>query len=124
MAGYLAKRHTPDICLPATGMKMTDGPNLSILKVHGLELPMRQYTFDGPDGTLQVFQCHWEPGADKAGYANESSRINLIRGIWAGRGNKGQKVVEIVIVGSDNPQSAREALVRELEKLIKIGNPG
>lgn len=120
VAGYLAKRHTPDICLPATGLTMTAGPVLHILNVHNLELPMREYTFDSPDGALQVFQCHWEPGADKAAYAHESSRYNLIRGVWTGRGDKGQKVIEFVLSGYDNPASAREALVRELEKLIKI----
>lgn len=120
IAGYLAKRHTPDICLPATGLTMVAGPVLSFLKVHDLDLPVRAYTFDGPDGRLQVFQCHWEPGADEEAYAHESSRFNLLRGVWTGRGDKGQKVFEIVITGSDNAQSAKQELARELEKLIKV----
>jgi exosortase len=121
VAGYLAKRHTPDICLPATGLKMLSGPTLTMLNINNLVLPMRSYVFSGPDGLLQVFQCHWQPGEDNEAYAYESSRFNLVRSIWAGRGDKGQKVIEVVISGNNNPDSAREALVRELQKLIKVG---
>ncbi|HEY1662556.1 MAG TPA: exosortase/archaeosortase family protein [Verrucomicrobiae bacterium] len=120
VAGYLAKRHTPDICLPAMGLNMVSGPTLTMLNVHGLVLPMRGYVFAGPNGPLQVFQCHWQPGEDSKAYAYESSRFNLIRSIWAGRGDKGQKVIEIVITGYDNPDSAREAMVRELQQLIRV----
>lgn len=120
VAGYLAKRHTPDICLPATGYTMTAGPTLTMINVGNLKLPLRSYTFATPDGPLQVFQCHWEPGADDETYANESSRFNLIRGIWAGRGDKGQKVFEIVVTGYNNSEAAREAVVRQLQKLIRV----
>ena len=122
-AGYLAKRHTPEICLPATGLTLTSGPTLTMLKVHNLELPLRQYTFNSPDGPLQVFQCYWEPGMGKEAYVDGSSRLGLVRSVWTTRGNKGQKIVEIVITGYDDPKAAREALVRKFDKLIKITNP-
>lgn len=120
VAGYLAKRHTPDICLTAEGMALTSGPTLMMLNIHNLALPVRCYVFTSPNGPLQVFQCHWEPGIEKNSYANESSRFNLIRSIWAGRGDKGQKVIEIVISGCHDSDSAKEALARELQKLIQI----
>jgi exosortase len=121
VAGYLAKRHTPDICLPAIGLKMVSGPTLMMMNVDGIDLPMRYYLFSGPDGPMQVFQCHWEPGMSKDdAYANESSRLNLIRSVWTTRGNKGQKVIEIVITGCNDPEAAREALVQQLQKLIKV----
>lgn len=123
VAGYLAKRHTPDVCLPASGYQMISGPTLTILNIHNLQLPMRAYVFAGPDGPLQVFQCHWQPGETAESYANESSRYNLIRSIWAGRGNKGQKVIEIVITGDNNPANVQEALTRELQMLIKVESP-
>ncbi len=121
VAGYLAKRHTPDICLTAIGLKMVAGPKLYVMNVHGIDLPMRAYTFDTAAGPLQVFQCHWEAGLGRESFtANESSRLNLIRGIWAGRGNQGQKVLEIVITGYTDPDLARQALMRELDNLIKV----
>lgn len=120
LAGYLAKRHTPDVCLTATGLKMVSGPVLTVMDIHGIHLPMRYYVFDSVVGKLQVYQCHWDPGAGQQIYANESSRFNLIRGIWAGRGNKGQKVLEVIISGSNDPESVRDALVDQLNKLIAV----
>jgi exosortase len=121
VAGYLAKRHTPDICLTATGYKMLSGPELTVLNVNKVDLPMRHYVFAGDNGPLQVYQCHWESGMGKDTYtADESARFNLIRGIWAGRGNHGQKVLEVILSGYDNPKEAQEALLRELVRLIKV----
>ena len=45
VAGYLAKRHTPEICLTATGLKLLSGPKLTMMNVHGVELPIRSYEF-------------------------------------------------------------------------------
>jgi exosortase len=120
VAGYLAKRHTPDVCLPAAGLTMSGKPTLTVLDINNLKLPFRSYVFTGQGETLHVFQCHWEPGISDGNYAEESSRFNLVRGVWAGRGNKGQKVIEIIITGYKDSDAAREALVRELQKMVKI----
>jgi exosortase len=125
VAGYLAKRHTPEICLQATGLKMVSGPELTMMNVHGVELPVRSYVFETAGGPINVFHCRWEAGADESAYVqHESARFNLVRGIWAGRGNKGQTVLEIIITGVDDPAQARAALIRQLDKLIKVGKPG
>jgi exosortase len=121
VAGYLAKRHTPDICLTATGCKMISGPDLMVLNVNSVELPMRHYVFDSASGLLQVYQCHWEAGMGKGTYtADESARFNLILGVWAGRGNQGQKVLEVIVSGSENAESARQALIHQLDNLIQV----
>ena len=121
VAGYLAKRHTPDICITASGLKLLADPDLTVIKVNGVELPMRHYVFSSSSGPLQVYQCHWEAGLDQDSYtASESARFNLIRGVWAGRGNQGQKVLEIIITGYDDSELARQALVHQLDKLIKV----
>jgi exosortase len=121
VAGYLAKRHTPDICLTATGYKLTLGPELMVLNVNNIQLPMRHYVFDSASGPLQVYQCHWEAGMGKDTFtADESGRFNLIRGVWAGRGNQGQKSLEIIVAGYDNADRAREALIHQLNNLIVV----
>ncbi len=123
VAGYLAKRHTPEICMPAVGYKLRSGPELLLLKVHDVLLPMRCYIFESPGGPLDVYQCRWEAGAGKEAYvAQESTRFNLVRAIWAGRGNHGQKVLEIVVSGFADPEEAKQALSKQLEKLIKVDN--
>lgn len=121
VAGYLAKRHTPEICLTAEGLKMLSGPKLTMMNIHGVELPMRCYVFQTAQGVAQVFQCRWQAGAEENDYvAHESARYNLIRAVWAGRGDQGQKVLEFVISGMDDPQRAKHALIRELNQLIKV----
>jgi exosortase len=121
VAGYLAKRHTPEICLTATGVKLLSGPKLTMMNVHGVELPIRSYVFETEEGVIQVFHCRWEAGVGREAYVeHESARYNLVRAIWAGRGNKGQKVLEFIITGMDDPEQAKQALARQLEKLIKV----
>lgn len=121
VAGYLAKRHTPEICLPATGDRMLSGPELTMMHINGLDLPIRSYVFGTDNGPIQVFHCRWEAGASSSAYVeHESARVNLLRGIWNGRGNKGQKVLEVIISGANDPKETREAVVRELEKMITV----
>lgn len=125
VAGYLAKRHTPDICMPATGQTLRSGPELTILKVNDVELPMRSYVFESAGSLLYVYQCRWEAGEGRETYvAEESARYNLVRGIWAGRGTHGQKVLELIASGYSDSQSAKAALVRQLETLVKIQQTG
>jgi len=124
VAGYLAKRHTPEICLIATGLKMISGPELAMLSVHGINLPIRSYTFESEGRILYVFHCRWEAGADTSAYvAQESARYNLIRAIWTGRGNKGQRVLEFVVDNADDIQQAKRLLAQQLEKMIAIEKP-
>jgi exosortase len=121
VAGYLAKRHTPDICMSAAGQTLRSGPELMVLKVHDVELPMRSYLFETSNGPLYVYQCRWEAGEGAETYfAQESARFNLIRGIWAGRGVHGQKVLEIILSGCADSESARQTLLRQLDSLIKV----
>ena len=100
VAGYLAKRHTPEVCLPATGREMVSGPELTMMNIHGVALPVRSYVFGTESGAMYVFHCRWEAGVNEDAYvAQEGARFNLIRGIWAGRGKYGQKTLEIIVSG-------------------------
>jgi exosortase len=124
VAGYLAKRHTPEICLTATGWKMVAGPELTMMNINGVALPVRSYEFETAGDMLYVFHCRWEAGASANAYvAHESARFNLIRAIWAGRGNKGQKVLEVIISGCADARQAKAALARQLQTMIRVEKP-
>jgi exosortase len=124
VAGYLAKRHTPEICLPATGAKLLSGPQLTIMNINGVELPVRSYVFDTEGRPMYVFHCRWEAGVNADAYvAHDSARFNFVRAIWAGRGNKGQKVLEIIVSGYADSERAKAALLRQLQTMIKVEKP-
>jgi hypothetical protein len=124
VAGYLAKRHTPEICLPAAGLKMDSGPDLTIMNINGLALPVRSYVFESEGAAIYVFHCRWEAGVNENAYVtHESARFNLIRGIWAGRGKYGEKILEIIISGYSDAAQAKEAFARHLNSLIKVESP-
>jgi exosortase len=124
VAAYLAKRHTPEICLTSSGRKLRSGPELLALRINGVDLPMRQYVFETDRGLLHVFHSRWEPGTTIDDYvAREPGRYSYLRGIWAGRGNRGQKVLEFIGTGFQDAGQAKEALVRQLETLIRVESP-
>ena len=124
VAGYLAKRHTPEICLAATGQTQIEGPELMVTEINGITLPVRRYIFRTEAGRLTyVYHCRWEAGATPESYTlNESARFNLVRGIWAGRGNHGQKVVEVFVAGYDDKEAAKQAFIKELHDLVQVGD--
>ena len=96
-----------------------------MINVHGVDLPIRSYVFESDHGPIQVFHCRWEAGVESGDYVgHDSDRFNLVRGIWAGRGNKGQKVLEVIITGMNDPVQAKAALVRQLDKLVTVDSPG
>ena len=65
LAGNLARGHTPEICLPAAGLKMLSGPDLAVMHINDLALPVRCYVFESESGPLYVFHCRWEAGVNE-----------------------------------------------------------
>jgi hypothetical protein len=97
---------------------------LKIFNIKGAVLPIRSYVYKTESGPLHVFQCRWEAGAGAQDYVeNEGARFNLIRAIWAGRGNSGQKSFEFFVSGYSDARKAEAALVRQLEKLLVVEKP-
>jgi exosortase len=121
VAGYLAKRHTPEICMPAVGCNSFTGPILRLMKINGVTLPVRSYVFDTEGGPMYVFHCRWEAGVNEDAYVtHESARFNLVRGVWAGRGKFGQKILEVIITGCADSAAANAAFARRLPAMIKV----
>jgi hypothetical protein len=59
-SAQLAKGHTPDICMPATGRKLVRELGKQSVSVHGLDLSFRRYEFSAEGRPLFVFYCNWE----------------------------------------------------------------
>ena len=96
--GYLAKRHTRKFACRATGhAKCCPARNLSA-KIHGLDLPVRHYRFLPRWQFPARLPLSLGGGATPDSFVTqESARYNLIRAIWNGRGNQGQKIIEFII---------------------------
>ncbi len=121
VAGYLAKRHAPEACLPAASDNVLSSPKLKLIRINNLVLPMRCYEFRVKGTFVGVFQCRWEAGVRPEAYVQqETTRFNLIRGIWNGRGNKGQKVLEVAVTGYSNLDQAEVALENALHKMVQV----
>ncbi len=124
-AVYLAKSHTPEACVTATGRKMTSKADVQLIKVKGLALPARHYVFSDPSGPLHVLYCLSEdraPGQlfDAAGL----TYANRLAPVLAGRRHLGQRSVEIAVWGIPDDQEAEAALQSQLERLIRVGTEG
>lgn len=120
-AAYLAKRHTPDICLPAVGFQQQPGVSLWLQEINGIKLLFRHYRFRQAASTVHVFHCRWDPAASLASHvADESSRFNLLRSVWTGRGQAGQIVLEFAMWGLADSDAAEAALREILQTLIVL----
>jgi hypothetical protein len=103
---------------------MLSGPDLTMMKINGVTLPVRSYVFETENGLLYVFHCRWEAGVNEDAYVtHESARFNLIRGIWAGRGKQGQKILEIILSGYSDSDQAKAAFARHLQTMITVEKP-
>jgi len=123
-AGYLAKRHTPEICLPSAGLSLGSASELMLWDVHGLRLPFRKYVFTDGQQTVHVFHCRWEEGVRPEAYIVEGPTLySRIRGVWAGRGNLNQKVLELAVWGIDDAQEAEASALRQLDRLVQVAKP-
>jgi exosortase/archaeosortase family protein len=121
-SAQLAKSHTPDVCIPASGSKLVGDPDLHTVTVRGLQLPLKHYVFDEQGRPLHIFHCLWE---DRV-----STKSNNVREDWSvasrleaarvGKRHLGQQSLEIGVSGPRSSEQARAVLQRELERLIEV----
>ena len=124
VAPHLAKNHTPEICLTASGRKLISASPSRLIPVHGLPMPFRSYVVEQRGAPVHVFYCLWEdrvPGAtfgpDPLGFRSR------LRAALEGRRNLGQRSLEVVVWGLVDPAVAESALRRQLEKLLLLSEP-
>lgn len=122
VAAHLARGHTPELCLPASGKTVSSAPGLKWLEVHGLQLPFRTYRVRQSDFEFYVFYCLWEDRIDTQFLEMEDivSWRSRFANVWAGRRNLGQRSLEIALWGIDDPVEAEKALTAQLKRLIRV----
>jgi len=117
----LSKSHRPEICLPATGMKLTAALGLKRIEVDGLALPFQRYEFNDRGTPVFVFFSVWEEGTQAGLPANmrEDTRQRL-RAALKGSRNAGQRLLEIAVWGYPNQEEAERAVEKQLRTLISV----
>jgi exosortase len=122
-AARFVKVHRPDICLPASGRTMTSDNGIRMLEVKGVNLPVRSYRFDDHGRPLHVFYCYWDARSSyetvAAAESEDWSARGRVRAALQGRREIGAQMLEIVVWGYDDDNEAREALLRELNQVIR-----
>ena len=118
----LARAHGPEVCLPAGGAVMTTDLGARPMRINGVDLPMRAYTFRAREQVLYVFYCLWEQRPDTDGVQSVAEELNRERRLDAvkkGIRNAGQQALEVVIFDAAGPEQAEEKVRRFLEKSIQ-----
>jgi exosortase/archaeosortase family protein len=123
-AARFVKIHRPDICLPASGRVMERDNGLRMLNVNGVNLPVRSYRFDERGSPLHVFYCYWDA---RSSFQNVASAVSedwsfrgRIRAALQGRREIGAQILEIVVWGYEDDDEARDALTRELQRVVRV----
>ena len=120
-AGLFIKNHRPDICLPASGMKLQRGPQNKLMAVNGVNLPIRAYTFESGSTLLHVYYCYWDGGPPETAPQDQEDwtargRLDAVR---RGKRELGTQMLEIVASGYDNEEDAERAVREQLSKVVK-----
>jgi len=122
-AARFTKIHRPDICLPASGRTMERDNGLRMLKVNGVNLPVRSYRFSDSSGPLHVFYCYWDARSSydtvAAAIEEDWSFGGRVRAALRGRREIGAQILEIVVWGYQDDNEAAEALTRELNRVVQ-----
>jgi exosortase len=121
VASGLAGFHTPDICLPASGLDMKEDLGIQNMEMRGLSLPVSRYVFqDNLSGQLfYVFQIVtddriWQNALN---YHLASYRLQAA---WIGRRNPGQRSLLVVNQGAANLPEAELGLQSLLQDSLYV----
>jgi hypothetical protein len=123
VAQNLASAHTPDVCLPASGLNLVSDEGFRSIDVPGMTMPFHAYVFASSSRRAWVFHCLMDDrpvvGQEPTGAA-ELSRASRIRNALEGRRNLGQRILGISITGPSSLEEAEQELRRTLSNLINI----
>ena len=122
-AALFIKNHRPDICLPASGMKLRGPVGNKLLTVNGIPLPIRSYAFENGGRPLHVFYCYWDGTPPKPETLNEEnwSASGRLEAVKNGKRDVGTQMLEIVAWGYDDEAKAEQAALEQLRQIVKPG---
>lgn len=120
-AALFIRNHRPDICLPASGMKLRGGVQHKRFEVNGVTLPIRSYVFENGPATLHVYYCYWDGSPPSAAITDEENwtaagRLDAVR---RGKRDIGTQMLEIVVSGYSEEQEAERAVRAELARIVR-----
>jgi exosortase len=123
-SAQLAKSHTPDICMPASGSKLIAEHATQSFLVRGLSLPFKHYIFDEQGRRLHIFHCLWEDRVSTRALdlREDWTARSRLRAARYGKRHLGQQSLEIGVSGPASAEEAQGALRRELERLLYVPN--
>jgi exosortase len=124
-AALFVKIHRPDICLPASGLKMIADHGIHLLTINGVKLPVRSYRFDDHGTPLHVFYCYWDARSsyksEKAANEEDWTPQGRLRAALRGRREMGAQMFEVVVWDYDNDAEVNAALRKELKQIVRAG---
>lgn len=118
----LAKGHRPEICLTSAGATLQTDFGFYTTDVGGVRLRFHHQTFASDGRLMHVFYCLWADKVSPVELAlkEDGSRTSRLDAVLAGKRNLGQQVLELVVVGPESKEEARQSLDHELVKLVTI----
>lgn len=122
-AAHLARAHTPEICIPAGGLRLLEDLGKRVVTTHGLAMPFRVLRFGTRTRDILVFYCVWEERPDPSGLLagdDPMARSSRLRAAWHGRRHLGQTILEVAMVKYDSPDRGFEELTSFLNEHLRI----
>jgi exosortase len=125
-AALFVKIHRPDVCLPASGLVMTQDDGIRLVTVNGIKLPVRSYRFDDHGTPLHVLYCYWDARSSydsvNAAIEEDWTARGRIRAALNGRREIGAQMLELAVWGYQDDQEARRALEEQLAAIARPQN--
>jgi exosortase len=121
-AAQLARSHTPETCLPATGLRMVAFHGVQSLSVKGGALPVLAYSFESNGTPLHVFYCPWEErmASTSDNSTADLSRSSRFKAVLEGRRHLGQQVLEIAVTGAPSQPIAQRQVAQFIQSSVSF----
>lgn len=122
-AGLFIKNHRPDVCLPASGMKLRSGVQNKLMAVNGVTLPIRSYVFENGPTSLHVYYCYWDGTAPEAAPQDQENwtPAGRMEAVLRGKREVGTQMLEIVASGYQTEEEAEQAVRQQLAQVVRRG---